>query len=133
MKTIQKIPTIVVSIVFACLFLSCSHSDGVKKKTRKSEGLYSSILEIYRGPLNHLSAVRRGECPMYPSCSEYSKQAIHKHSFVVGWAMTMDRLMRCGRDEIKLAPKIFVNGEWRYYDPVENNDFWWSQNDLDKK
>jgi len=70
---------------------------------------------------------------MYPSCSEYSKQAIHKHGFAVGWTMTMDRLMRCGRDEIKLAPRIFVNGEWRYYDPVESNDFWWSRNDSDKK
>ena len=113
--------------------MSCSHSGGVEKEMHKSATLYSSVLEIYSGPLNHLSAVRRGKCPMYPSCSEYSKQAIHKHGFVVGWMMTMDRLMRCGRDEIKRAPKIFVNGEWLYYDPVEKNDFWWSQNDLDMK
>ena len=133
MRTIQKIQTIAVFILFACLFVSCSHSDGVEKETRKSAGVYSSILEIYRGPLNHLSAVRRGKCPMYPSCSEYSRLAIQKHGFAVGWAMTMDRLMRCCRDEIKLAPKIFINGDWRYYDPVESNDFWWSQNDMDKK
>jgi putative component of membrane protein insertase Oxa1/YidC/SpoIIIJ protein YidD len=132
-RAIQKILTIAVVILFACLLLSCSHSDGVKKEMRKSDGLYSSILEIYRGPLNHLSAVRRGECPMYPSCSEYSRLAIRKHGFAVGWAMTVDRLMRCGRDELKQAPRIFVDGGWRYYDPVENNDFWWSQNDLDKK
>ncbi len=66
---------------------------------------------------------------MYPSCSKYSELAIHKHGFAVGWMMTMDRLMRCGRDEMKLAPKIFVNGEWRYYDPVESNDFWWRKED----
>jgi putative component of membrane protein insertase Oxa1/YidC/SpoIIIJ protein YidD len=133
MRTVKKLKIIIVSVLSACLFFSCSHSDGVEKETGKSAGIYSSILEIYRGPLNHLSAVRRGNCPMYPSCSEYSKQVIHKHGFTVGWMMTMDRLMRCGRDEIKLTPKIFVNGEWLYYDPVEKNDFWWSQNDFDKK
>ena len=37
--------------------------------------------------------------------------------------MSMDRLMRCGRDEVRLAPKIWVNGEWKIFDPVETNDF----------
>ena len=133
MQTNKKLKGLIVSFLFACLFLSCSHSDGVEKETHKSAGLYSSVLAVYRGPLNHLSAVRRGSCPMYPSCSEYSELAIRKHGLTVGWMMTMDRLMRCGRDEIQLAPRIFVDGEWRYYDPVENNDFWWRQNDLDKK
>lgn len=133
MRTVKKLKIIIVSVLSACLLISCAHSNAQEKAPKKSDGLYSSILEIYRGPLNHLSAVRRGECPMYPSCSEYSGLAIRKHGLAVGWMMTMDRLMRCGRDELKLAPPIFVDGEWRYYDPVENNDFWWSQNDLDKK
>lgn len=132
MKPTRPIEKIIASIVVVCLLLSCSHSKGMEKETKKSAGLYSSMLEIYQGPLNHLSAVRRGSCPMYPSCSEYSRLAIRKHGFAIGWTMTMDRLMRCGRDESKLAPKIFVDGEWRYDDPVENNDFWWSQNDKDR-
>ncbi len=28
-------------------------------------------------------------------------------------------------DEIQRAPKIWINNSYRYYDPVENNDFWW--------
>jgi len=39
--------------------------------------------------------------------------------------MTCDRLMRCGRDELKLSPQVMVNGRWKCYDIVENNDFWW--------
>ena len=60
---------------------------------------------------------------MYPSCSQYSKEAVARFGFVKGWVMSMDRLMRCGRDEVRLAPKIWVNGEWKIFDPVETNDF----------
>ncbi len=87
----------------------------------------SGVIDFYRGPLNHLSAVRYGECPMYPSCSAYSRSAIQKHGMVIGWMMAHDRLMRCGRDEKRVAPKVFVNGKWKYYDPVEENDRWWSE------
>jgi hypothetical protein len=39
--------------------------------------------------------------------------------------MTFDRLLRCGRDELRLSPAIVVNDELLCYDPLENNDFWW--------
>jgi len=45
---------------------------------------------------------------------------------LAGWVMSMDRLMRCGRDETKLSPEVFVDGKWKTYDPVGKNDFWWS-------
>lgn len=90
---------------------------------------FKGLLALYRGPLDHLSAVRRGECPMVPSCSEYALQATAKHGELLGWIMASDRLQRCGRDERHLAPRIRVNGEWRYHDPVDRNDFWWSATD----
>lgn len=40
--------------------------------------------------------------------------------------MSMDRLIRCGRDETILSPGVFINGKWKTYDPLEQNDFWWS-------
>lgn len=39
--------------------------------------------------------------------------------------MAMDRLMRCGRDETRLSPEVFINGKSKTYDPVDKNDFWW--------
>ena len=84
-----------------------------------------SAIQFYRGPLNHLSAVRYGECPMYPSDSEYGLQSSKKHGWVVGWVMAMDRLLRCGRDETRRSPPVRVDGKWKTYDPIENNDFWW--------
>ena len=82
------------------------------------------MIEFYRGPLDHLSAVRYGECPMYPSDSEYSLKSVRKHGLLKGWIMAMDRLMRCGRDEAHLSPKVLINGKWKIYDPLEKNDIW---------
>jgi len=63
---------------------------------------------------------------MYPSCSVYAARCLEKHGFFVGWMMIADRLMRCGGDETRLAPKVYVDGAWKTYDPVDGNDFWWA-------
>lgn len=88
------------------------------------------LIRIYQGPLDHLNAVRTGQCPMYPSCSHYARAAIEKHGPLVGMMLACDRLIRCGRTELEYAPKIPVNGKWRYYDPLSANDFWFSGDKL---
>ncbi|HSR12976.1 MAG TPA: membrane protein insertion efficiency factor YidD [Thermodesulfobacteriota bacterium] len=75
---------------------------------------------------NYISPVDGDRCPSYPTCSQYARQAIRKHGALVGVAMTVDRLIH-ETDEIHRAPLIKVHQSHRYYDPVENNDFWWSR------
>jgi hypothetical protein len=65
-------------------------------------------------------------CPCHPTCSRYSVDAIRKHGVVMGVILTADRLMHEG-DEIRQVPVVKVYDSYRYYDPVENNDFWWAQ------
>jgi hypothetical protein len=65
-----------------------------------------------------------GRCPMYPTCSQYSVEAIHKHGPAIGIIMTADRMMH-ELDEQEHAPLVRVGGRYRYSDPVRNNDFWW--------
>ena len=73
----------------------------------------------------YISGADGDRCAMYPSCSRYAIDAIEKHGMIAGWIMTCDRLLRCGRDETKLAPAVGVGHRFLAYDPVENNDFWW--------
>jgi putative component of membrane protein insertase Oxa1/YidC/SpoIIIJ protein YidD len=112
---------------------ACAHLSKDADRSHASPSLAASLMEIYQRPLNHLRAVRAGECPMTPSCSEYCRQAMEKHGFFLGWLMSVDRLLRCGRDELKIAPQIFVDGKRKAYDPVENNDFWWDPPPLIKR
>jgi uncharacterized protein len=103
---------------------ACAHTGPVADS--RETGPFEALLAFYQGPLDHLAAVRRGDCPMWPSCSEYSRQAVARHGFAVGWVMSMDRLMRCGRDGLRWAPRTIVNGRVKYLDPLAANDFWWA-------
>jgi len=116
-------PLFVFVIGCICLYLltACAHGPPRDPQTN----LFEDTLQVYRGPLNSLSAVRRGVCPMHPSCSEYGRQAVRKHGFLVGWVMTMDRLLRCGRNEVTQVQRVWVAGDWKFYDPVDANDSWW--------
>ncbi|MBU4186085.1 MAG: membrane protein insertion efficiency factor YidD [Proteobacteria bacterium] len=59
-----------------------------------------------------------------PSCAQYSIECFEKHGLIMGWLMTCDRIFH-EADEMKQAPMILINNSYRFYDPVENNDFWW--------
>jgi len=87
-----------------------------------SETNTNPIIQIYQA---HISGIDGNRCPMYPSCSRYCAQAIRKHGFGIGWIMSCDRLLRCGRDEVQRSPHVRVNGHELIFDPVSANDFWW--------
>ena len=80
------------------------------------------VIKFYQ---EHISGIDGNRCPMYPHCSQYCAQAIRKHGFGLGWIMACDRLLRCGRDEVRLSPHVRVNGRESTFDPVSANDFWW--------
>jgi putative component of membrane protein insertase Oxa1/YidC/SpoIIIJ protein YidD len=121
-KTLVKL---ILILMLCSLTVSCTYSNSMQTEATWGADPLSSMIRFYRGPLNHLSSVRPGECPMYPSDSEYSLQSTQKHGMLLGWIMSVDRLMRCGRDETKLSPEVFINGKRKTYDPVDKNDFWW--------
>ncbi len=99
-----------------------SHENAGAKETESewAGGLLCPLM-LFR---NYISAVDGDRCPMTPSCSRYSLDAFHKHGVVMGWIMTSDRLMRCGRDELAHTGSVRTGGTIFSLDPVENNDFW---------
>ena len=88
----------------------------------RPEGSLVTSLDLIRSVLTRADSDR---CPMMPSCSTYARRAFRRHGALMGWIMTCDRLLRCGRDEKHLAPKVFINGRILIYDPLKSNDFWW--------
>ncbi len=79
------------------------------------------LVKLYQ---KYVSPVDGDRCPMYPTCSQYSLQAMHKHGPFIGVIMTADRLMH-ETDERDFAPARKIGNRYRFIDPVENNDFWW--------
>lgn len=122
---------LIVALLFTAFSVSgpaalCDQTDpGLEPPSPRTErpgGVAERILSFYR---DHISAVDGNRCPSYPSCSAYSAQAFKKHGLVMGWLMTVDRLIHEGREEAAVSPRVRSDGTWKIYDPVENNDFWW--------
>lgn len=119
-------------VIFFLLFsvsLFClpvwSHADGPDQQnttTDDSEGPEITPIGLFRSFISKADGER---CPMAPTCSRYASEAFSKKGMLVGWILTCDRLLRCGRDETRLAPKIRINGSVHAYDPLSANTFWW--------
>lgn len=106
------------------VFLSFVSVASVCSQEKMSPDAMPGIFNFYQ---EYISPVDGDRCPMVPSCSRYMKDAVKKHGAVIGIVMGLDRLVRCGRDERNVSSPVWVNGKKQIYDPVENNDFWWSE------
>jgi putative component of membrane protein insertase Oxa1/YidC/SpoIIIJ protein YidD len=73
---------------------------------------------VYQNNFSSVSFVRKGHCPMHPSCSQFSKIACEKYGVISGGVLTTDRLMRCGRDETKKLKIVNIENRLLFYDPV---------------
>jgi putative component of membrane protein insertase Oxa1/YidC/SpoIIIJ protein YidD len=93
----------------------------LEKRGFSNSGIF--LVSLYQ---KYISPIDGSDCPMYPSDSRYAIACFQKHGLLMGWIMTVDRLYRCGRNELELSPSVKVNGEPKCLDPVRNNDFWWS-------
>lgn len=110
--------------LFLCIFILSSLPKVIwaQEPIENNKTDTNPVIKFYQA---HISGIDGNRCPMYPSCSQYSAQAIQKHGFGLGWIMACDRLLRCGRDEVRLSPHVRVNGRELIFDPVSANDFWW--------
>lgn len=94
----------------------------VANTTRVDMTSAAAPIHLFR---TYLSGADGHRCPMTPSCSSYALTAIERHGAFMGWIMASDRLMRCGRDELKHSPAVVTRNGVRSRDTLENNDFWW--------
>ncbi len=102
------------------------NSQTAAPKLTKNENisLFNPFVALVKGFQKIISPVDGDRCNMYPTCSAYSIDAFRKHGTIKGLLLTIDRLLH-GPDEHGFAPIIIKHGVYRYYDPVERNDFWW--------
>lgn len=54
--------------------------------------LFLALIDIYQ---KYISPFKGQTCRFYPSCSEYSKIAIHRHGVVRGTILGLKRLLKC--------------------------------------
>ena len=113
-----------------CGDICISESDGVGQNgpEQRVEPEFSIGAWFATSVWKHISAVDGQRCPSEPTCSAYSAQAFRNHGFFIGWVMTVDRLIH-EADEGRNSPIVKRHGEFKIFDPVSNNDFWWYKED----
>jgi hypothetical protein len=109
-----------------------AQADHVKKANPPVEGKTGGLAVFQKIAVKsvvffqkRISSTDGDRCPLVPSCSAYGKQAIEKHGVALGTIMTAARLTH-ERGEIKFSPMVKTAKGYRFYDPVEHNDFWFS-------
>jgi putative component of membrane protein insertase Oxa1/YidC/SpoIIIJ protein YidD len=76
--------------------------------------LYSNFLTRTDGP----------RCQHLPTCSRFANQAVARHG-VLGIAMGLDRLLQpSSSSSLRMLPEVDWSGSTRFFDPVENYEFW---------
>lgn len=96
----------------------------IPKDVQPKQSSENSILQsAIRAFQHYISPIDGQRCAMYPTCSSYALQALEKHGTVMGSFIFVDRLYHEG-DPIEQERPINKFGYQRYYDPLENNDFW---------
>jgi uncharacterized protein len=85
-----------------------------------SEAPFLILLKIYQ---QYISPIYGGHCVMYPSCSQYSVEAIKRNGTLIGIIMTAARLMH-EADEQKISHIRFIDDRYKFLDPVEGSEFW---------
>lgn len=58
----------------------------------KSKSLLVSFINFYQ---KYISPLKRPTCVFYPTCSEYTKEAIDKYGAFKGIFMGIRRILRC--------------------------------------
>lgn len=81
--------------------------------------LFMRFYSKYIGPIDGPN------CTFRPSCGAYCMKAIRKHGWLLGWIMGCERAMRYHRN-YHLYPRTFDGDRVYMYDPVQENDFWFS-------
>jgi len=125
MYNLRQLKKTVILIFFSIFLFSCTFSGTTNNQPENSPAIQA--IKLYQ---KYISPVDGQRCRMYPSCSEYGRQAFQKHGFLTGWIMTCDRLLRCGRNELTTASQIVKNGNRYCDDSLKNNDWWWYRAEL---
>jgi hypothetical protein len=80
---------------------------------------------VFAGYSRYLTKIDGARCEHRPTCSHYALLVMKRHGYLVGSMMTIDRLICGNRSSVLRELDLYKieDGQRYYYDPVENNDF----------
>lgn len=83
------------------------------------------IINLYR---SQVAPAIGNRCSLHPSCSAYGKEALTRHG-MLGFALIGDRAVREPDVVAARQSPVYLGGQTRYADPLDNHDGWLRKKD----
>jgi putative membrane protein insertion efficiency factor len=87
---------------------------GAPLETRPEVVAAAGALRLFQ---RFVSPVDGPRCNLYPTCSEYGRQAVRSRGLLLGIVLTAGRLMRDNASAAGFYPEAIVHGRLVLYDP----------------
>lgn len=127
----RKLRPFMLTLLILCLNYSTAYSDSLRSPWEMAEkgggeskdktvSMNLPALTLLRLYQTAIGPIKGQHCPMEPSCSQYSLEAIQRYGLFLGLLMTADRLHRCGHDVSRYSV-VDTDAGARYADPIEQN------------
>ena len=94
----------------------------MKNESSFTKLIFGSLVKFYSKVISPLDGPRS---PSYPTGSAYGLKAIQQEGAFLGILLIGDRLFH--EADKNQGSYITIYGTKRYYDPIENNIFWWKK------
>lgn len=92
----------IVSIGVILIFLAGAIADSFRTPEKQiTASLYTTGVQVYRLTFRQITK-KWLRCRFWPTCSEYSVQAVKRHGIRKGLWLTIDRLHRC-RESVRMG------------------------------
>lgn len=106
-------------IFILCIFVPfCIYGAEASQNNQSQQALSIKLstvmIDWYK---ENIAPIHPFQCTYYPSCSQYTKEAIEKYGLLKGWFLGCDRLMRCNHDKWVYS-EVKVKNEIKKYNPV---------------
>lgn len=105
---------LLVCICFPFSLYGGSVATQTKEKERLDVKMSIQMIDWYKA---NIAPHHSFGCSYYPSCSQYTKEAIQKYGLIKGWLFGCDRLMRCNHD-LWVYSEVKVGNELKKYNPI---------------
>ena len=122
MELIQRFYCKTLILMISVLFFSAATSlaDSAPPRNRVWFWPATWLVRFYQ---TQISPAIGHRCAMHPSCSTYCLQAVHAYGWR-GIPMTADRLIR-ESDFVRFEINpVFINGQMKFDDPIEDHSYW---------
>lgn len=113
------------AVAYSISSMGQEHRKSLRRPSALSHLETSPTLPLAMGFLrffqNYISPADGARCALYPTCSEYSLQALKKHGLLRGAVLTFDRLLH-EPDERRMRRPEWIKGAYRVRDPLSSNE-----------